>query len=169
MKRLLSKTFVIGMAAALFLGFGATPAGAAADGGAVLTGTVSPDPIAQAAANVQGGGQPTDQLPVSVSMNGTAAGHVNGSPATCAISYNSSGTTNIATGSGTGNLTCSGSIVGGATFTVGCNVTYTQTGGLIQVSGGCSGSALVGTSLTATCGIQVATTTIAAECQFSIT
>ena len=167
MKRLLSKTVVIAVVSVLFSTFGATPASAASAGTAVLTGTVTPDPVTAKADCVVNTMDPECSFGVSVGMTGTAAGVVNNAAATCAITYNSVGTTNIGQGSGTSNLTCNGSFVGGGAFSAGCNgVNYTQTGGVVVVTGSCTGDAPG--SLTAACTIQVVTTTIAAECVFAI-
>lgn len=160
MKRLLSKTVVVAVAALMLASFGATPASAAAAGEAVLTGTVTPDPVLAAAAN------PGGSFAVSVSQTGTAAGVVGTSAATCAVRYSSTGTTNVATGSGTGNLDCNGSFVTGGSVSVQCSVSYSQVGNTILVTGSCTGTAAG--SLTAECVIAVVGTTIGTECTFAI-
>lgn len=161
MKRLLSKSIVLAVAALTFATWGATPASAASAGAAVLTGTVTPDPALTAAGN------PGANFGVDVAMEGTAVGVVGTSVATCDIDYSSSGTTNVALGGGTGNLDCNGAFVTGGSVSVSCSSPYLQVGPVVVLQGGtCTGT--VGGSLTAACVIQVATTIIAAECAFAI-
>lgn len=166
MKRLLSKTVIVAVAVVFFATWGATPASAASAGTAVLTGTVTPDPIDTAADHAQAG-NPGAQFGVTVQMTGTAVGVVDGAPATCGIEYNSSGDTTVAQGTGNGSLKCSGTFVAGGAFSTTCSIPYTQVGGVVLVqNGNCIGTP-AGT-LNAACVIQVATNIIAAECVFAI-
>lgn len=165
MKRLLSKSVVLGVVALLTAAFGAAPAGAAAVGAAQLSGSLSADVIGYYQANPTQVG--TVSIPVDVSMSGLAAGVVGTGAATCAISYTSTGTTTLATGAGSSGLNCNGSFVGGGTVSESCSASYTQTGGYVAVTGSCTGT--VNGSLSANCAIQVVPPlAINAECEFSI-
>jgi hypothetical protein len=159
-KRLLSKSMVLGVVAIFAATFGAAPAGALSAGGALLTGSVTPDPVLTAAGN------PGGTFTVSVAQTGNAVGLVGTAAASCTVTLNASDTTNLVLGSGSGGLTCNGSFVLGGTVSDSCSFSLLQVGGVIEGSGACSGTAPG--ALTTACGVEVVGTTLVSECAFVI-
>lgn len=154
--RLLSKSVAAVAVAVLVIAFNAQPAGAVGGGTVVLTGSVSPDPVL-ASFNSPGG-----TFAISRSMGGTGFFVEDDVVAfQCAIAYNTTGTTNLVVGVGTGALTCSGAL------SIGCSVEYTQIGSREHITGECSRPALGAARIDGDCVVGYLMTTVAMLCEFT--
>jgi hypothetical protein len=138
MKRLIAKSTVVVAAMALTMFGGMTGAGAVGAGAAVGTGTINP-PLTAAPQNT------------AVAFDGTAAGITTAptvAAGTCNVHFSGTGTgETVASGAGSGSLTCGGGISVPGGLTISCAVSYQRTYTVVTVGGGCGAAG----SLTAVC------------------
>jgi hypothetical protein len=138
MKRLIAKSTVVVAAVALTMFGGMTGAGATGAGAAAGTGTITPA-LTDVPQNT------------AVAFDGTAAGITTAptvAAGTCNVHFQGTGTgETVATGNGSGSLTCSGGISGPGALSISCQVSYHRDYTVVTVTGSCGPAG----SLTATC------------------